>query len=202
MDWMPDKRAERYLWWKNLSDHIADEGAKVGLSDEDILAIQALADDQVARMEATDAAKSALDGARAAEAAVTKANDAAIRARVRNVKTLPLYPGSGVEGVLKLKGQLPAFDADAHKPGLKVSLVGGQIQVDVTKGRCNGVAIYSRLRGTAAWTRLGVVTKSPFIDTRPLADPAAPEVREYMARGVIDDVEIGQSSDIVSFTLI
>ena len=30
-----------------------------------------------------------------------------------------------------------------------------------------------------------------------LANPAVPEVREYMARGVVDDVEIGLDSDII-----
>jgi len=38
----------------------------------------------------------------------------------------------------------------------------------------------------------------PYDDTRALANPNVPEVREYMVRPVINDVEIGLPSDIVS----
>jgi hypothetical protein len=34
-----------------------------------------------------------------------------------------------------------------------------------------------------------------------MANPAVPEVREYLARGVLDDVEIGLPSDIMTITL-
>jgi hypothetical protein len=35
-------------------------------------------------------------------------------------------------------------------------------------------------------------------DTRPLAQPGVAEVREFMARCLVGDDEIGQDSDIVS----
>jgi len=35
---------------------------------------------------------------------------------------------------------------------------------------------------------------------RSLAVPGVPETREYLARGIIDDEEIGIASDIVSVT--
>ena len=40
----------------------------------------------------------------------------------------------------------------------------------------------------------------PFLDETPLAQPGIPEQREYMARGVKGDDEIGQDSDIVTVT--
>ncbi len=40
----------------------------------------------------------------------------------------------------------------------------------------------------------------PYVDTAPLAVANVPEVREYMGRGVINDVEIGLDSDIASLT--
>lgn len=201
MDWMPKKRAERYLWWKNLHDHIEVEGPKFGLSPGEIAATKTLAAGQITVMEDTDAAKNALDGARATESAATAANEPVIRASARNWRTLPGYPASGSEGVLQLKGPESTFDPNTFKPVLKVSLVGGQIRVDFTKGECDGVAVYCRLRGTMGWTRLGTDNFSPYYDTNPLSNPAVPEVREYMGRGVIDDVEIGLDSDIVSLTL-
>ncbi|MEO7299546.1 MAG: hypothetical protein ABI042_13335 [Verrucomicrobiota bacterium] len=40
----------------------------------------------------------------------------------------------------------------------------------------------------------------PNVDTAAVALAIAPEVREYMARGVIDDAEIDLDSDIASIT--
>lgn len=201
MDWLPRKRAERLLWWKNLRDNIDVEGPKMGLSAAEITAAKDLAIEQIAAMEATDAAQAALDGARATETALSNTNNAAIRASVRNWKTRPLFPTSGSEGVLKLVGADTDFDPNTYKPPLKVSIVGAQIKLDFIKGECDSVAVYCRLRGAAAWTRLGTDSSSPYYDTHPLANPAVPEVREYFVRGIIDDVEIGVASDIVSITL-
>ena len=60
------------------------------------------------------------------------------------------------------------------------------------------INVYSRLQGEAQWQFLARDTHSPYIDTRPLANPAIPEVREYAARCVINDEEKGLLSDIVS----
>ena len=48
--------------------------------------------------------------------------------------------------------------------------------------------------------RLGTDTEAPYFDTKPLANPAVPEVREYMARGMVGDEEVGLDSDIASIT--
>ncbi len=74
------------------------------------------------------------------------------------------------------------------------------IKISFTKKGVDSIAIYSRLRGTAAWTKIGVDTTSPFDDTRALAVAGVPEAREYMAQGVLNDVEIGVASDIASIT--
>ena len=42
-----------------------------------------------------------------------------------------------------------------------------------------GVKVQGRAQGAATWTELGQDLYSPFIDTRPLATPGTPEVREY-----------------------
>ena len=80
MDIIPSKRADQYLWWKNLSDNLTVEGPKMGLAAADVTAAKAVADDQVAKMDATEAARAALDGARAAEATSTVSNQANMRA--------------------------------------------------------------------------------------------------------------------------
>jgi len=201
MDFYPNKRSEKLPWWKKISQEITTEGAKFGLLPAAITAAKEVADNQISVMEATDNAKSALEGARAVEEVRTAVNEQAIRAMIRNWKTLPGYPDSGSEGVLGLRAVEPAFDPSAYKPVLKISLDGGRIKIEFVKGRVDAVAVYCRPRGTSAWTRLIADTGSPYYDTAPLANPAVPEVREYKAMGVIDNVEVGLASDIVSITL-
>lgn len=201
MDFISDKRAERYLWLKNLSDNIVAEAVKMGLSAGEATATKTLADVLIAAMEATNDAQTALDGARATEKTVSTANIAALRLKVRNMKTLPGYAASGSEGVLNLKGPVSDFDPNTFKPVLKAMIEGGKPRIDFTKKGVDAVAVYCRPRGTAAWRKLAVDTSSPYYDTEPLANPNMPEVREYMGMGVVDDIEIGVASDIVSVTL-
>jgi type II secretory pathway pseudopilin PulG len=174
------------------------ELAKINLAAPDITAAVATATNQVAKMQATDDAEAALAAARSMEKSATISNEQTIRAAVRNWKTLSAYPGSGVEGSLKLKGAEDGFDPATFKSVLKLSIMGGHIRVDFSKEKCDSVVVYCRLRGTQGWTKLGNDSRSPYYDTAPLANPNVPETREYMGMGVIDDVEIGLPSDIVS----
>ena len=61
--------------------------------------------------------------------------------------------------------------------------------------------VYCRLRGSTGWNKLGIDTSSPYYDTHPLATPGVAETREYMLRAILDDVEIGQPSDIISIVI-
>ena len=198
MDFFPSKRAVQYQWLQNLSTNVVTEAAKFGGVAGDATAMKAQADAILAKMDITDSAAAALDGARNIEGSTLAANLASIRAKVKNWKTLAGYPASGSEAVLKLKGSGPAFDPTNYKPVITVSLVAGKPQIDFTKLGVDGVAIYCRLAGTGTWRKLAVDTESPYVDTAPLAQAGVPELREYKARGVVNDVEIGQDSDVVS----
>ncbi|MFN0078153.1 MAG: hypothetical protein ACKVY0_16990 [Prosthecobacter sp.] len=198
MDFIPPKRAPRLLWLDNLSQHLTAEAVKMGYPPASATALKTTVDAHISKMRATDDAQAALDGARAIEA--QSGTIAAIRLAVRNMKTLPDYPASGSEGVLQLRGPGSGFDANTFKPEIKLSIVGGQIRFDFTKGEADGVVIYCRLRGSAVWNKLGIDLSSPYYDTNPLAQPGVAEVREYMARAILDDVEIGLPSDIASLT--
>jgi hypothetical protein len=201
MDYIPYKRAENKAWWTTIKETGAVELAKINLPAPDIAAVVATATTHVAKMQATDDAEAALKAARAMEKEAKLNHEAAIRLAIRNWKSNPAYPASGIEGSLKLKGPESSFNPLTFKSVLKLSIVGGNIRVDFTKEGCDSVAVYCRPRGTAEWTKLGNDSRSPYYDTKPLANPNVPEVREYMAIGVIDDVEIGVPSDIVQITL-
>jgi hypothetical protein len=92
MDYYPKTRAARYLWWKNLSARLLIEGPKMGLTAPQAAAATAVADEAVAKMEARDAADAQAAGALVAESAALTATEVAIRAAIRNWKTLPPTP--------------------------------------------------------------------------------------------------------------
>ncbi|MCX6900601.1 MAG: hypothetical protein NT105_18125 [Verrucomicrobia bacterium] len=200
MDYIPNKRLNRYDWYRNLSDNILIEAPKFGLSSGDATAAKALADAILAKMDETSVAEAALDGARQAERDVEEVKLAQIRAAVANWKTLPGMPGSGSDGVLKLQGTVVVFDPTTYKPVLQVFIEADKVRVAFQKKGVEAMAIYARLRGTPSWERLAIEHHAPYFDTRPLAQSNVPEVREYMARGVVNDEEIGVDSDIVSIT--
>ena len=198
MDFIPRKRGDRYLWFKNLRDSIETEGPKFALAAGEITATKDLAAAAVTAMEETNAAEAALDGKRAAEKTTAGASEKALRMKFRNWKSTPGFVGSESEGVLQLVGPASDFDPLTFKSVVKLSIVGEHIRVDFTKDECDNVVVYCRLRGSATWTRLGTDGRTPYYDTNPLANPAVPEVREYMVMGMIDNEEIGLPSDIVS----
>ena len=200
MDFMPPKRSDRYRWYKNLSGNVVAEAVKFGGVAADATAMKAQADAIIAKMDATEAAAAALDAARELEQSVEKTNDALIRAKVRNWKTLPGWAASGSEAVLQMKGSAVNFDPNTYKPVLKVTVEADVVKVAFTKKGVDGVAIYTRLRGTAAWRKLAMDTLSPYFDNSPLAQAGVAEKREYMGRGVLHDQEIGVDSDIVTIT--
>jgi hypothetical protein len=200
MDWIPPKRSDRYRWYKKLSENVVAEAVKFGGVAADATAMKAQADAMIAKMDATDAAAGVLDAARQTEAALEKTNDALIRAKVRNWKTLPGWVASGSEGVLQLKGSAINFDPNTYKPELKVTLEADVVKVAFTKKGVDGVAIYTRLRGTLGWRKVAMDSVSPYFDNSPLAQTGVAETREYMGRGVLNDREIGVDSDIVTIT--
>jgi len=198
MDYIPRKRGDRYLWWKNMRDSIETVGPDFGLSAGEITATKDLAIGVVAAMEEADAAEAALEGKRAGEQTTSSTNEKVLRMKVRNWKSTPGFVGSESEGTLKLVGPESDFDPMTFKSVVTLRIVGQHIRVDFTKSECDNVVVYCRVRPSATWVRLGTDSRTPYYDTNPLANPDVPEVREYMVMGMIDNVEIGVPSDIVS----
>lgn len=198
MDFIPDKRADLYLWCKNMSENAVAETAKFGAPAGDGTAMKTLAEGIIAAIDGTNQAQTAVDGARVIERTTLTANLAQIRTKVRNWKTLTGFPTSGSEAVLKLKGGALGFDPNTYKPEIKATVEAGQVKFVFKKTGVDGLNFYLRRNGVA--TKVGYDTNTPYYDTTPLLTAGVPEVRDYFARGVIDDVEIGLESDIVRVT--
>ncbi len=196
MDFFPKLRADAYQWWKNLDASLDESAVKLGLSAEELAEAKASVSAVLTDMGAVEAAESALLAARAKEKATLARERAEMRRQIRYWKTRRGYAASGVEGMLRLSVRAAPFDEKLFKPKLRGRVVGNRIRLTYTKGRCDGVKVYGRANGAAHWTLLGEDKQSPFIDTRPLAQPGVPELREYMVQGYKDERVVGQQSDI------
>lgn len=199
-DYVPPQRQKKKEFYRNLETNAEAEAVKFGGVAGDATNVKNWAKAIADKMDAADAADTAAAVARAQERTMSGTTLPLIRGQVRNWKTLTGWAASGSEAALKLKGLEAAFDPATYKPVIKVSIEAGKIKVEFQKLGADGMAVYCRLRGTATWRRIGTDSDSPYYDTGPLADPAVPEVREYMARGMVGDEEIGLDSDIVSIT--
>jgi hypothetical protein len=67
----------------------------------------------------------------------------------------------------------------------------GVVQVDFDKSISDGVNIYSKRDGDAAFVFLARDTASPYVDNRALLVANKPELREYKAIYIQSDAEIG-----------
>ncbi len=76
----------------------------------------------------------------------------------------------------------------------------GWVLVEFLKGKAERINIYCKRGNETEFTLIGTDGASPYLDSRDnLTD--APEKREYKIRIVINDVEVGQFSAVVSIVV-
>jgi hypothetical protein len=91
--------------------------------------------------------------------------------------------------------------SEAITPTLTVKLDGDYPVLGFTKGKADGVRIYSKRGSETAFTFLAIDTRSPYVDNRPNLVPGTPEKREYYAFLYDDDTVIGVQSATISITV-
>ena len=104
---------------------------------------------------------------------------------------------------LGIIGAETTFDESNYKTTLTGKSMPGSNEISFTKLGVDGENIYSHPIGSTdpnVWEKLAFDSSSPYNDTRPQSTAGVPENRKYRARGVINDIEIGQWSDILSVT--
>jgi hypothetical protein len=119
-----------------------------------------------------------------------------IRAAINRVKTSgALTPAIQLQ--LGWVGETQDNDPETSRPTITVTAQPGRVKIEGRKPGFESVSIYSRKKGEVQWKLIAVrKRKFPFYDESPLAVAGVPEVREYMARGVVDDEEVGEASEI------
>lgn len=195
-DYVPGQDAAKVTWTQNLEDKLASHATELGLSAADITA-------QKAKLASIRKAITDKAAAQANAKKVIKDSDTIVDNGVKEMRTiiqgwkrLPTYTESIGED-LQIIGADSSFDPKTFKTTLTGNVYPGRVEIGFIKGGTEGVNVYTRLKGQATWLKLSFDAHPPYVDNRPLAVASAPEHREYMAIGVLDDAEIGQSSDIV-----
>ncbi len=196
-DYIPTKRELRRAWLQNISDKAAAQVVAGGGTAPVATNLTTAADAIIAAYAETDSAKTTYEGKKAVEQNTEDTQIAIIRSILTSLKVLPNWKSSGADAELQASASGTEMDPGTYKPVFTVEMKGGLITLEFKKKGVDALAFYGRLRGTMGWTKLGVDTSSPYVDGRPLAVAGVAEAREYMARGMMDDDEIGLESDVV-----
>lgn len=201
-DFVPGDNENLLVWATNLRDRIAVHGPTLGMTAAQITAYQGVLNVIIAALQAVVAAKSNLASA-VANAKTRKQTDLSksgpVRTEINKWKASGLL-SDAMAADMKIVGTGDVFDPATYKPVITASVFAGYVRIGFKKLGVDGLNIYSRLKGQTTWKKLTFDTNSPYDDHTELAVAGAAEVREYRAIGVIDDIEIGLPSDIVSAT--
>ena len=198
-DFFPPADATKIIWLTNLRDTIDDWSAILGLSAARVTQIKAWCNDLIDEINATNTAKQAWLAAAATKATQESTSLTGLRGEINQWKANPACTPT-TEAALKIVGSGSSFDPNTYKTKITAQVVGDHVRLTFVKGETGGVNFYWRKKGETVWKFLSRDTNSPYNDHTPLTTPGVPEVREYQAYGVVDDVQIGQPSDIVSVT--
>ena len=111
------------------------------------------------------------------------------------IKAAPAYTPS-IGASLGILAPVPVPDPNP-KPVLKgLALPNWHVQINFKKGKFSGIYIEMK-RGTAAWAFLDRSVSSKYIDMTPPLVAGQPEERQYRARFMNGNVQVGQWSDEV-----
>jgi hypothetical protein len=194
--YLPSKDSELLVWLENYRTKIAVDGPTLGLTPAQITDQQNFCENMQKSIMVVNAKREELKSAVSAKNTATETQVGSLRLTIANIKTLPTYTdafGNNL-GIVHVS---TGIDEAAYKAEISVELFGGFVRIKFKKKGADGVNIYHRLKGSSNWVFLARDTKSPYDDHIVLTVPNQPEHWEYMAYGVLDDAQIGQSSDIV-----
>lgn len=146
-----------------------------------------------AQVQAQAAARRATEDKKASR----RAAETALRALARQIKAGSGYT-EAMGALLGILGAELAVDVAGLKPVLTATdQTGGVVMLGFPKLRTDGINLYTFDEATGRYAFLARDTVAPYVDNRPLRDPAKPELRRYTAVYVIADEEVGQFSDEV-----
>jgi hypothetical protein len=199
-DYLPKKDTEFLKFLKHLKDTLPGQKVALNVSDEDIATVTADTTLFESKLTAFTNADAIYSQTSTDKTAIRSAIETRLRSIVRRLKSATGYTDAFGQ-LLKIIGAEDSTDLTTAKPDLTVTAQGHGVELSFTKGKSDGVAIYSRRDNDGEFAFLARDTVAPYVDNRPLLVVAKPEVRRYKAVYVSGDEEIGNFSDEVVVTV-
>jgi hypothetical protein len=195
---IPDSHTNRLGFLKALKTQIAANATAAGLDTATVTGYSAILDPLIAKYQALVDAEEALTTANADAAQAFRQGQKSLQGMVNELKNNTKVT-AGMRSEMGIAIVSGTRDPNTTKPRIKAVAQAGHVTLTGSKDYAELINIYMRVVGTAEWTLIGVRRKRfPFEDQTPLKTAGTPEQREYQARGVMGDEEVGQPSDIVS----
>jgi hypothetical protein len=121
---------------------------------------------------------------------------------VRRAKGHPKYDPATIGEVLRLEPTGEQFDPTTYRAvllDLECTAANTVIfKFRKASGEIDGIHLYLRRKGETAFTFVKFFSRSPGTDLTPVKVPGTPEERDYQARAVLADAEVGLPSDILN----
>ena len=198
-DFLPKDKPGYLQWNDTFKGGVADLGAGLGATEDEITALTARNAELHAKRLNTEAKAAAAKQATSDEDAVLKAAQAADRALAKKFKLAPAY--TDAKG--KRLGIVGSEDTTAvTAPQLTADpKANGRVEIGFVKGKSKGINLYSKRGTETQLTPLARDTEPPYVDTRPLLVPGQPEQRTYRATYVgPGDEEVGDPGNEITVT--
>jgi hypothetical protein len=198
---IPESHENRLAFFVAIKDWIDTQATGVlGWSAAQVTAADATLAPIIAKYQALVDADAAVLVAVADADQVFTASKAAVQSLFDQMKANPAFT-AGMEEELKLVSTFTKPAPADMQPRIKATAQPGSVQIAGSKDYADLVNIYLRLLGETTWRLVGIRRRRfPFDDQTPLKVAGTPEQREYMARCVVGEDEVGHPSDIVSVT--
>lgn len=196
---IPQSNAKLLVWNGSFKEKIALLGPDVGLTAAEVTELEDSSQNIIDAILLFNTKNNEVDSARSALEVCKQNQLKKIIQKVGVIKRHPNYNDT-IGSALGIIGSSQTIDLEVTRPALKLSVFPGAVEVSFQLMGMRGITIYSRTKGTLGWQQITHDYESPYLDTRPLAEPNKPEIREYMGRFFNGREDVGRESDVAVCT--
>jgi hypothetical protein len=196
-DFIPKRDGDRVTFLHNLRSKLPQHAKALNVTPAQIKEVTAQIDVLIADIAMNEQKRAEYQATVRQTEANKNLHTPALRRFLRFIKAHPAYTDS-IGADLGIRATQVTLAPDSVQPALTAVVRSDAVRLNFKKGRVDGVNIYTRLAGEPSWTFLARDHQSPYDDRRPVQKPGVAERREYHARALRGDSEIGAPSPIVS----
>lgn len=193
--YLPSSDPKLAVWTTNYKSQISAHATTLHLTPEEVATEQECCDAINDTIQKVVSLKAQLKAAVKDKNHVLNTKGRQLRSRISRHKTDENYTkaiGCSLGIVTPKRSKNP----ENYFAEISTRISGGQVQIRFVKKLADGLNLYYRKKNSDEWQLVSRVTKSPFIHEVELETIGQPEKLEYLAYGVIDDIEIGKPSTI------